>query len=143
VQLHIDSVSPEIIVLSALVIAAKFTEDLQESTAYYVSRWGRGQWTAAQLNVTERCIMESLNYRIMPLTEEACIADAMADMQLAGLQSQGWPQRQLTPPESCGEGDEREDAAVFVPAHSRAKTMATVGVAAFDFDGSYVTTPLA
>ncbi|KAG9253164.1 uncharacterized protein F5Z01DRAFT_154683 [Emericellopsis atlantica] len=147
--LHIDSVAPEVIILSALVVAAKFTEDPQESTGYYVDRWGRGQWTAAQLNATERCIMESLNYRIMPLTEDACIADAMVDMQLAGRQrSQGWDPRQLTPPESCSEDEEEEDVApvaatVFVPAHSRAKTMVTVGVTAFDFDASDVTTPLA
>ena len=85
-QLHIDSVNPEIIVLSALVIAAKFVEDPQESTHYYCASWGRSMWSAEQLNVTERCIMESLGYRIMPQYNEDVLADAMVDMQLAAHQ---------------------------------------------------------
>ncbi|KAJ2907386.1 hypothetical protein MKZ38_003243 [Zalerion maritima] len=82
--LHIDSIFPEIIVLAALIIATKFTEDSQEPTSWYSGAWGRGLWTCAQINVTERCIMENLNYRILPLWKRDLIADAVTDMHLAG-----------------------------------------------------------
>ncbi|KAK2589562.1 hypothetical protein QQS21_012759 [Conoideocrella luteorostrata] len=118
-MLHIDSVPPEIIILAALVIAVKFTEDPQQVTQYYCNAWGRGTWSHDQLNVTERCIMESLNYRIMPLCDEDCLADAMVDMQLAG-QQMDWDARGLSPPESIAgnNGDSN-----FVLGHSRSKTM--------------------
>ncbi|TEA22669.1 hypothetical protein C8034_v001195 [Colletotrichum sidae] len=83
-QMHIDSVQPELIILAALVIAAKFTDDCQDSTAYYCSKWGREIWSCEQINVTERCIYENLNYRIKPLhDDEDLITDTMVDMQLA------------------------------------------------------------
>lgn len=81
---HIDSVSPELIILTALVIAFKFTEDCQEPTQYYASDWGKGLWTCEQINATERCIMEHLGYRILPLCEKGLIEDAIDDMQRAG-----------------------------------------------------------
>lgn len=81
---HIDSVRPELVVLGALVVAAKFTEDWQETAQYYASDWGRGLWTCDQLNATERCIMEHLGYRILPLCERDIIADAIEDMRRAG-----------------------------------------------------------
>ncbi|KAF3767895.1 hypothetical protein M406DRAFT_221891, partial [Cryphonectria parasitica EP155] len=81
---HIDSVRPELIILSALVIAFKFTEDCQEPTHYYASDWGKGLWTCAQVNVTERCIMEHLGYRILPLCDSEILGDAIADMRRAG-----------------------------------------------------------
>lgn len=139
VQLHIDSIRPEIIILSALVIAAKFDLDWNESTNYYVWSWGRSTWSSEQLNVTERCIMESLNYRIMPLCEEACITDAMVDMQLAGREVDSYfgSMRQLSPPESVPEDSSLD----YVPGHVRAKTM--VDVAVVPFDGSEMATPRA
>lgn len=120
-QIHIDSVGPEVIVLAALVIASKFTDDLQASTLYYCRAWGADSWTHEQLNATERCIMASLDYRIMPLCHEDCLADAMVDMQLAAQdededQQFDWP---LTPPDS---GATSEDD--FVPSHSRSRTVA-------------------
>jgi hypothetical protein len=82
-QMHIDSVNPEIIILAALGIAVKFVEDRQGATQYYCEAWGRGMWSCEQLNVTERCIMENLNYRILPLYDEELLIDAQVDMQLA------------------------------------------------------------
>lgn len=81
---HIDSVSPELIILSALVIAFKFTEDCQEPTQYYASDWGKGLWTCDQINATERCVMEHLGYRILPLCEKEILDNAIEDMQRAG-----------------------------------------------------------
>lgn len=81
---HIDSVRPELIILTALVIAFKFTDDCQEPTQYYASEWARGLWTCDQLNATERCIMEHLGYRILPLCDKEIIDDAIADMHRAG-----------------------------------------------------------
>ncbi|KAH0532151.1 hypothetical protein TsFJ059_000881 [Trichoderma semiorbis] len=123
-QLHIDSVRPEIIILAALVIAAKFTQDPQQPPQFYRLAWGRGLWSNEQLNVTERCIMESLDYRILPLCDDDCLTDAMVDMQLAAELESGsrWkPARQLTPPDSAASSD-----CEFVPSHTRSKT--TVGV---------------
>ncbi|KAG5933034.1 hypothetical protein E4U53_001118 [Claviceps sorghi] len=122
-MLHIDSVPPEIIVLAALVIAAKFTLDAQKQTQYYCDAWGRGTWSHHQLNTTERCIMESLDYRILPLCDQDCLADAMADMQFAGQQlDYDRDMRELTPPESVAGNDHDAD---FVLGHSRSKTMAS------------------
>lgn len=118
-MLHIDSVPPEVIILAALVIAVKFTEDPQQLTQYYCHAWGRGIWSHDQLNVTERCIMESLNYRIMPLCDEDCLSDAMADMQLAGQQLD-WDTRELSPPDSLAGSDNDGN---FALRHGRSKTM--------------------
>lgn len=120
--LHIDSVRPELIILAALVIAVKFTEDPQQPTHFYCLEWGRGLWSPDQLNTTERCIMEFLDYRIMPLCDEDCLADAMVDMQLAARQRDARP-RQPTPPESVANSD--DDG--FVPGHARSRTVG-VGV---------------
>ncbi|KAB5572452.1 hypothetical protein GE09DRAFT_671337 [Coniochaeta sp. 2T2.1] len=81
---HIDAVSPEVIVLASLVVAVKFLEDWQQPTHHYAGNWGHHLWTCEQINVTERCIMESLGYRIMPLWDPALIRDALADMERAG-----------------------------------------------------------
>ncbi|KAK4251491.1 hypothetical protein C7999DRAFT_37536 [Corynascus novoguineensis] len=86
-QLHIDSVNPEVIVLAALMIAFKFLVDCQEPTRYYGTSWGRNMWTCDQINVTERCIMENLGYRILPLWHPVLIADAVGDMQRAARQA--------------------------------------------------------
>ncbi|KAG5987020.1 hypothetical protein E4U54_005177 [Claviceps lovelessii] len=120
-MLYIDSVPPEIIVLAALVIAAKFTVDAPQQTHHYCDAWGRGKWSHNQLNVTEKCIMESLDYRIMPLCDEDYLADAMVDMQLAGREFD-CDMRELTPPESVASNDYESN---FVMGHSRSKTMAT------------------
>ncbi|KAJ1333367.1 Cyclin N-terminal domain-containing protein [Microdochium nivale] len=80
---HIDSVLPEVIALGALMIATKFVEDMQEPTRYFAHVWGQSQWTCEQINFTERCIMESLDYRIMPLWDEDYIKQARHDIEMA------------------------------------------------------------
>ncbi|KAL1840698.1 hypothetical protein VTJ49DRAFT_193 [Mycothermus thermophilus] len=86
-QLHIDSVRPEVIVLGGLMIAFKFLVDCQEPTRYYRTAWGKDMWTSDQINVTERCIMENLGYRILPLWDPVLIADARRDMERAARQA--------------------------------------------------------
>ncbi|KAK3906271.1 hypothetical protein C8A05DRAFT_11967 [Staphylotrichum tortipilum] len=86
-QLHIDSVNPEVIVLAALMIAVKFLVDCQEPTHYYGAAWGKNMWTCEQINLTERCIMENLGYRILPLWDPVLITDAVGDMQRAARQA--------------------------------------------------------
>lgn len=80
---HINSVFPEIIILAALVVAEKFVEDMQSPTQYFISTWARDAWTCEQLNFTERCIMESLGYRILPLWDPALIKQARHDIEMA------------------------------------------------------------
>ncbi|KAI1346540.1 hypothetical protein F5Y01DRAFT_297658 [Xylaria sp. FL0043] len=80
---HINSVFPEIIILAALMIADKFVEDLQSPTQYFASTWGNNLWTYEQINFTERCIMESLGYRILPLWDPALIKQARHDIEMA------------------------------------------------------------
>ncbi|KAI1420935.1 hypothetical protein F5Y12DRAFT_81343 [Xylaria sp. FL1777] len=80
---HINSVFPEIIILAALMIADKFVEDLQSPTQYFTSTWGNNLWTCEQINFTERCIMESLGYRILPLWDPALIKQARHDIEMA------------------------------------------------------------
>ncbi|PHH63003.1 hypothetical protein CDD82_1946 [Ophiocordyceps australis] len=112
-MLHIDSVKPELIILAALVIAVKFTEDPQHRSDYYCAHWGKRLWAPDQLNATERCIMESLDWRIMPLCDQDCLADAMVDMQLAGRQDD-WhaTARELSPPDSVLSPDDGAAAQV-------------------------------
>lgn len=120
-------------VLAALVIADKFTEDSEQSTQAYCTAWGRGLWSSEQLNATERSIMESLNYRIMPLCADDCLADAMVDMQLAGQDYCRWDAAEPSPPHSddgdmlfsADEGDDcgSHEAGNLVYGHSRSKTM--------------------
>lgn len=86
-QLHIDAVRPEVIILASLIIAHKFLEDSQEPTHRYARKWGGDAWTCEQINVTERCIMENLGYRILPLWDRELIEDALADMERAGRQA--------------------------------------------------------
>ncbi|EXM31704.1 hypothetical protein RAB80_008238 [Fusarium oxysporum f. sp. vasinfectum] len=123
-QLHIDSVNPELIILAALVIAVKFMEDPQEASQYYCKAWGRGMWSPEQLNTTERCIMENLNYRIMPLCDEDCLTDAMVDMQYAAQQPQ-WDINEHMPADSDDESDDSNNHNNYVPSHSRSKTLGT------------------
>lgn len=134
-QLHIDTVQPEIIVLAALVVADKFTEDSEQTTQAYCTAWGRGLWSSEQLNATERAIMESLDYRIMPLCADDCLADAMVDMQLAGQDYCRWDAAaEPSPPHSdngdklfagddVDDDDHEHDKGSFTPGHARSKTM--------------------
>lgn len=80
---HIDAVQPEVIVLAALIIASKFVDDAYETTRHFCSVWGGGIWSPAQVNFTERCIMESMDYRIMPLWSAKHIKQARHDIELA------------------------------------------------------------
>ncbi|KAK1834368.1 hypothetical protein QBC39DRAFT_26026 [Podospora conica] len=84
--LHIDCVNPEVIVLAALMIAVKFLDDHEERTTFYRTAWGNDMWTCEQINTTERCIMDNLGYRILPLWDAGLIADAIHDMDKAGRQ---------------------------------------------------------
>jgi hypothetical protein len=77
-----DVVFPEVAILAALMIANKFVEDVQNSTQYFSYVWGRDIWSCEQVNATERCIMEGLGYRIMPLYNAECIKQARHDMEL-------------------------------------------------------------
>ncbi|KAI1168195.1 hypothetical protein F5B18DRAFT_646730 [Nemania serpens] len=80
---HIDSVFPEIIILAALTIADKFVEDVRSPTPHLGLTFGNPTWTCEQINFTERCIMESLDYRILPLWEPALIKQARHDIEMA------------------------------------------------------------
>ncbi|GAW18602.1 hypothetical protein ANO14919_080800 [Xylariales sp. No.14919] len=80
---HINSVFPEIIILAALMIADKFVEDMQSPAQYFTTAWGNNLWTCEQINFTERCIMESLGYRILPLWDPALIKQARHDIEMA------------------------------------------------------------
>jgi len=83
---HIDSVLPELIVLSALILAVKFVDDAQQTTTEYAKEWGKGLWICNQINFTQRCILENLGYRLLPLWEHSIILEALEDMDRAGQQ---------------------------------------------------------
>ncbi|KAI1820831.1 hypothetical protein F4861DRAFT_37360 [Xylaria intraflava] len=80
---HINAVFPEIIILASLMVSNKFVEDLQDSAQDFASGWGMNLWTSEQISFTERCIMESLGYRIMPLWDPALIKQARHDIEMA------------------------------------------------------------
>lgn len=83
---HIDSIHPEIIVLSALILAIKFLDDQQQPTREYAHDLGRGLWTCAQINYTQRCLLENLGYRLLPLWDDTIILEALEDMERASRQ---------------------------------------------------------
>jgi len=83
---HIDSVHPELIVLSALILAVKFIDDEQQTTKEYAEEWGKGLWPCTQINFTQWCILENLGYRLLPLWDHAIILEALEDMERAGRQ---------------------------------------------------------
>jgi hypothetical protein len=107
-QLHIDSVYPEVIILSSLIIAFKFLEDCHEPTQYFSSSWGGDLWACEQINATERCVMESLGYRILPLWDRRLIGDALADMERAGRHALSPSQQQQQPREACLPGSSED-----------------------------------
>jgi hypothetical protein len=81
IQPSSDAVFPEVIILCALMIANKFLEDVHDPTHYFGSEWGRDIWSCEQINATERCVMEALEYRIMPLTNDEYIREARHDIE--------------------------------------------------------------
>jgi hypothetical protein len=83
---HIDSIHPELIILSALILAVKFLDDAQQTTKEYATDWGRGIWSCQQINFTQRCLLENLGYRILPLWDHDIILEALEDMEKAGQQ---------------------------------------------------------
>ncbi|PQE31216.1 cyclin protein [Rutstroemia sp. NJR-2017a WRK4] len=83
---HIDSTHPEIIVLAALILAKKFLDDDSASTRYYAAKWGQAAWSCDQINYTQRCVMENLGYRLLPLWEDKIIQEAKMDMERARKQ---------------------------------------------------------
>ncbi|KAH8784772.1 hypothetical protein F5882DRAFT_428438 [Hyaloscypha sp. PMI_1271] len=83
---HIDSILPELIVLSALILAVKFSDDAQQTTKEYAEEWGNGLWTCQQINFTQWCILENLGHRLLPLWKHSIILEALEDMERAGHQ---------------------------------------------------------
>ncbi|ETS83180.1 hypothetical protein PFICI_05056 [Pestalotiopsis fici W106-1] len=81
IQQPSDAVYSEVVILCALMIASKFLEDVHDPTQYFCTEWGRGIWSCEQVNATERCVMEALEYRIMPLTDEEYIKEARHDIE--------------------------------------------------------------
>jgi hypothetical protein len=84
VDQHVDSIHPELLILSALILAVKFLDDAQQRTREYLEDWGRGLWTCEQVNYTQRCLLENLGYRLLPLWEHNIILGALEDMERAG-----------------------------------------------------------
>lgn len=97
---HIDEIHPELIILAALILAVKFLDDHQQSTKEYAEQWGRGIWSCQQVNFTQRCLLENLGYRLLPLWEEDVILEALEAMERAGSQYE---------PEIYDSEDEAED----------------------------------
>ncbi|KAJ4390577.1 hypothetical protein N0V93_004173 [Gnomoniopsis smithogilvyi] len=112
---HIDSVAPELIILTALVIAFKFTDDCQEPTQYFASAWGKGLWTCDQINATERCIMEHLGYRILPLCERGIIEDTVEDMRRAGIMALSEKEARVMSSKLAGDGIGGHARSISVP----------------------------
>lgn len=83
---HIDSIHPELLILSALILAVKFLDDEQQFTSHYALDWGKGIWTCAQINYTQLSILQNIGYKILPLWVEELISVTLIEMQRAGQQ---------------------------------------------------------
>lgn len=66
------------------MIAHKFLDDGGASTKMYVSV-GQERWGCEMLNVTERCVLENLGWRVARLWREELIEGAEEDMRRAGM----------------------------------------------------------
>ncbi|QSZ35665.1 hypothetical protein DSL72_006787 [Monilinia vaccinii-corymbosi] len=80
---HIDNTHPEVIILAALILAAKFIDDQQGTTLFYAQKWAQGLWSCDQINFTQRAIMENLGYRLLPLWSHDILEEAKSDMARA------------------------------------------------------------
>jgi hypothetical protein len=80
----IDTLRPELLPLSALIIADKFLDDHEDNTSYYAKCWGSAMWTTEQINLAQKTIFENLNWRIKPMCEEGLIKEAKDAMMRAG-----------------------------------------------------------
>jgi hypothetical protein len=81
---HIDLISPELLILSALILAVKFLDDEDREISWYAREWGGGLWSNQQINFTNWIILENIGFRLLSLWQETLIAEAMADMERAG-----------------------------------------------------------
>jgi hypothetical protein len=81
-----ETILCEVAILAAMMIAYKFVVDDQQSTAFFSIAWGQNLWSCEQLNATERCIMECLDYRILPIWHGPCIKEARHDIEYARRQ---------------------------------------------------------
>jgi hypothetical protein len=84
---HIDCIHPELLILCALIVAVKFLDDSHWTTSDHAADWGHGLWSCEQINFTQRCLLENISYRLLPLCEESIIADAVLDMERAARRS--------------------------------------------------------
>ncbi|CAK7271940.1 hypothetical protein SEPCBS57363_004878 [Sporothrix epigloea] len=154
--LHIDAVFPEVIVLAALVIAAKFTDDgfaSQQPAQAYCAAWGSSTstptnrpgpcalWTGAQLAATERCIMQNLGYRILPLLDAELLADAQSDMRRAGVQALRSQARASSVPVEVKATIKAPMSVVLTPPEEATLSFALASLPASDMTGSLTTTP--
>lgn len=80
---HIDLVRPELIPLSALLLASKFTTDKHVPTKM-AREVGDNEWTCQQINFTELAILENLGWKIKELCVEEELNIAKEDMERAG-----------------------------------------------------------
>jgi hypothetical protein len=80
-QRHIDLVRPEIIVLTALMIADKFLEDEQMSGEGWREVVAGDRWGKEMIRATEHAILDNLGHRLMPLWKEELLEEAIADME--------------------------------------------------------------
>ena len=76
---------PEVIILAALMIAHKFLDDAGTRTRTYSEVVGEGRWGVDMLNVTERCVLENLGWRVARLWRGELIEGAEEDMRRAGM----------------------------------------------------------
>ncbi|RDW79647.1 hypothetical protein BP6252_04285 [Coleophoma cylindrospora] len=90
VPAHIDTIRPELIAVCGLILATKFVHDVQQDTRHYVEDWDLALWSCDQINFTQRCIMENLGYRLLPLWQEDIIIGALEDMERAAIHSDVW-----------------------------------------------------
>jgi hypothetical protein len=79
----VDRVRPELIVLSAIVLAVKFLDDRHASTSWYADTWGACRWSCRLVNATEHCILQNLGYRLISLTDSRVLDEAKHEMRLA------------------------------------------------------------
>ena len=76
------SVEPDIVVLSALSLAAGYLDDSQKSAAYWARAISADRFRTSQVNATRLCILIDIDYNLHSFTPDM-IQEATEDMQRA------------------------------------------------------------
>ncbi|KAK5004732.1 hypothetical protein LTR16_006200, partial [Cryomyces antarcticus] len=80
---RLQPTSSEVIVLSALSLAVAYLDDQRYATIYWAEYVSNALFASEEINVTSRCIMRDIDYRLHVLAAPEFVEEAMLEMRPA------------------------------------------------------------